>query len=108
MLGERADPLALVDRIGAGLEVARDDPVASMLEAVATAAGASYAAVRDVTGRELATLGDVVASTTLDVPLVHGGAELGVLSVGPRGVRLGWPPATGGSCSPWLHTSPSW
>ena len=85
VLGERADPLALVDRIGAGLEVARDDPVASMLEAVATAAGASYAAVHDPTGRELVTLGDNVASTSLDVPLVHGGAELGVLSVGPRG-----------------------
>ena len=76
VLGERADPLALVDRIGAGLEIARDDPVASMLEAVATAAGASCAAVRDAAGRELATLGDV-GSATLDVPLVHGGAELG-------------------------------
>ena len=41
VLGERADPLALVDRVGAGLEVARDDPVSSMLEAVATAVGAS-------------------------------------------------------------------
>ena len=35
VLGERADPLTLVDRVGAGLEVEHDDPVASMLEAVA-------------------------------------------------------------------------
>lgn len=83
VLGDRADPLALVDRIGAGLEIARDNPVASMLEAVATAAGASYAAVHDASGGELATLGDV-GRATLDVPLVHGGAALGVLSVGPR------------------------
>ncbi len=47
VLGERADPLTLVDRVGAGLEVEHDDPVASMLEAVASAAGASYAVVRD-------------------------------------------------------------
>jgi signal transduction histidine kinase len=83
VLGDRADPLALVDRIGAGLQVARDNPVASMLEAVATAAGASYAAVHDAAGGELAALGDL-GSTTLDVPLVHGGTELGVLSLGPR------------------------
>ena len=84
VLGEPADPLTLVDRVGAGLEIARDDPVASMLEAVATAAGASYAAVRDDTGRELAKVGDPSGRTTLDVPLRHGGAELGVLSVSPR------------------------
>ena len=84
VLGEPADPLTLVDRVGAGLEIARDDPVASMLEAVATAAGASYAAVRDETGRELAKLGAPSGRKTLDVPLRHGGAELGVLSVGPR------------------------
>jgi signal transduction histidine kinase len=83
VLGERTDPLALVDRIGAGLEIAKDDPVASMLEAVATAVGASFATVHDSAGRELATLGQV-ARTTLDVPLVHSGAGLGVLSVGPR------------------------
>jgi signal transduction histidine kinase len=83
VLGERADPLALVDRIGAGLEIAKDDPVASMLEAVATAAGASFAAVRDVAGRELATSGQA-GRATLDVPLLHSGAELGVLMVGPR------------------------
>ena len=50
VLGERADPLSLVDRVGAGLEIATDDPVASMLEAVAAAAGASYAVVRGPTG----------------------------------------------------------
>jgi signal transduction histidine kinase len=83
VLGERADPLALVDRIGAGLEEAKDDPVASMLEAVTTAAGAAFAAVRDPAGRTLATVGQGECAT-LDVPLVHGGAELGVLSVGPR------------------------
>ena len=47
VLGERADPLAVVDRVGAGLEIASDDPVRSMLEAVAASAGSSYAAVRD-------------------------------------------------------------
>jgi signal transduction histidine kinase len=83
VLGERADPLALVDRIGAGLEIVTDDSVASMLEAVAIAAGASCAAVCDATGRELAKLGQV-ESTTLHVPLLHGGEELGMLSVGPR------------------------
>lgn len=52
VLGERVDPLTLVDQVGAGLETASDDTVAAMLEAVATAAGASYAAVSDATGRD--------------------------------------------------------
>jgi signal transduction histidine kinase len=54
-----------------------------MLEAVAMAAGASRAAVLDADGRELARLG-VPGSDTLDVPLVHGGAGVGTLSIGPR------------------------
>ncbi len=83
VLGERADPLSLVDRVGAGLEIATDDPVASMLEAVAAAAGASYAVVHGPDRRELACVGEPEGDT-LDVPLVHGGAELGVLRVGPR------------------------
>ena len=83
VLGERADPLTLVDRVGAGLETATDDPVASMLEAVAAAAGASYAVVRERDGRELACVGEP-GRDPLDVRLTHGGAELGVLSVGPR------------------------
>ena len=58
VLGERADPLTLVDRVGAGLEVATDDPVASMLEAVAAAAGASYAVgARTTTGANCAECG---------------------------------------------------
>ena len=50
VLGEGADPLALVDRVGAGLETASDRPVPAMLDAVALATGASYAAVVDVDG----------------------------------------------------------
>jgi signal transduction histidine kinase len=83
VLGERADPMALVDRVGAGLEVASDDPVSSMLEAVAAASGASYTAVRELGGASLATVG-VPTEATLDVPLRHGGIELGTLTVGPR------------------------
>ena len=51
VLGDRADPLAVVDRVGAGLEVAHDDPVTSMLEAVASAAGASTPWTDDQDGR---------------------------------------------------------
>jgi signal transduction histidine kinase len=84
VLGDRSDALTLVDRVGAGLQVASDDAVASMLEAVATAAGASHATVRGPDGRPMATVGEASEATTLDVPLVHGGAELGTLSVGPH------------------------
>ncbi|WP_344112808.1 sensor histidine kinase [Kribbella alba] len=83
VLGERADPLTLVDRVGAGLEVEDDDPVASMLEAVASAAGTSYAVVRDVQGGAIAKVGDS-AGVPLDLPLRHRGVQLGTLAIGPR------------------------
>jgi signal transduction histidine kinase len=83
VLGERADPLALVDRVGAGLEVEHDDPVAAMLEAVASSAGATYAAVHDPEGRLLARVGEAAGSTT-DLPLRHGGSLFGTLSIGAR------------------------
>jgi signal transduction histidine kinase len=83
VLGDRTDPLTLVDRVGAGLEAASEDPVTSMLEAVAAASGASYAAVLGPHGDNLATLGEPT-NDTLDLPLLHGGTELGVLRVGPR------------------------
>ena len=81
VLGERADPLAVVDRVGAGLEVEHDDPVASMLEAVASAADASYAVVRDEDGQLLAQVSGT-GVPVLRVPLRHGGQDLGVLEVG--------------------------
>ncbi|MEP9381815.1 histidine kinase [Nocardioides sp. KR10-350] len=83
VLGVR-DPLALVGDVGAGLEVASDDPVASMLEAVSSAAGASYAAVRDLSSRELASVG-LPTLTTTTIPLRHGGQELGALVVAGAG-----------------------
>jgi signal transduction histidine kinase len=83
VLGERADPLTLVDRVGAGLEVEQDDPVASMLKAVASAAGASYAAVHDADARMVARVGEA-GGATLDFPLRHGGVHLGTLTIGPR------------------------
>jgi signal transduction histidine kinase len=83
VLGERADPLTLVDRVGAGLEVEHDDPVASMLEAVASAAGTSYAVVQDIQGASVARVGDSTG-TTFDLPLRHRGVQLGTLTIGPR------------------------
>ncbi len=83
VLGDRIDPLAAVDRVGAGLEVATADPVPSMLSAVAMATGSSFARVTDIAGRELAVVG-VPTDGGLEVPLRHGGEELGNLSVGPR------------------------
>lgn len=59
------------------------DPVPSMLNAVATAVGASFARVTDADGRELARLGDP-SGPALDVPLRHGGRDLGTLTIGPR------------------------
>jgi len=82
VLGDRADPMSVVDRVGAGLEIATD-PVASMLEAVATSAGASYAAVLGAGGTESATLGEPVPNP-VELPLRHGGELLGTLVVGPR------------------------
>lgn len=84
VLGERPDPLAVVDRVGAGLEIESDDPVKSMLEAVAASTGSSYAAVRDVQDRLLSCVGEPVDVGTADIPLRHGGEPLGTLSVGPR------------------------
>lgn len=83
VLGERADPLAVVDRLGAGLEVPSADPVQSMLEAVAASAGSSYAVVRDEHGRPVAHVGAPTPGG-LDLPLRHGGESLGSLVVGPR------------------------
>ncbi len=83
VLGERADPLTLVDRVGAGLEVEHDDPVASMLEAVASAAGTSFAVVRDLHEGVVAKVGEV-AGATLDLPLRNRGVQLGTLTIGPR------------------------
>jgi signal transduction histidine kinase len=87
VLGERADPLTVVDRVGVGLEIARADPVPSMLEAVAAATNASSASIVDEQGRTLASVGNG-GGPTLDVPLRHNGTELGVLAVGPRLNRL--------------------
>jgi signal transduction histidine kinase len=84
VLGEQADPLAIVDRVGAGLEIESDDPVQSMLEAVAASTKSSYAAVRDVQGRLVSSVGEPLESGTADLPLRHGGESLGTLSVGPR------------------------
>jgi signal transduction histidine kinase len=83
VLGERVDPLTAVDRVGAGLEIASDDPVHSMLEAVAASSGSSYAAVRDDQGRMVSCVGEP-GEGTMDIPLRHGGESLGSLSVGPR------------------------
>lgn len=83
VLGERADPLALVDRVAAGLEVEHADPVAAMLEAVASAVGASYAAVHGPAGRLLARVGEA-GGAVVELPLVHGGSSFGRLVVGPR------------------------
>lgn len=89
VLGER-DPWTLVDRVGAGLETQHDDPVASMLEAVASAADASYAAVLDRDGHAIAQLGRP-DRPPVELPLRHGGADLGTLVIGSgRGeTRLG-------------------
>ena len=83
VLGDRVDPLAAVDRVGAGLEIADENPVPSMLEAVAAATGARYASVKDQAGKEIAQVGDPTPRA-LEVPLRHGGRELGTLAVGPR------------------------
>ncbi|WP_353953433.1 sensor histidine kinase [Knoellia sp. S7-12] len=91
VLGERADPLTLVDRVAADLEVAHDDPVAAMLQAVASAASSPSAAVRDTSGRLVAEVGGNTDPTaqTFVVPLRHGGDDLGTLelamSVQPKG-----------------------
>ena len=83
VLGSRPDPLEVVDRVGAGLEVPHADPVAAMLEAVASASGATYAAVRDARGRLLAEVG-TPRDECAEHPLRHGGVLLGTLAVGPR------------------------
>jgi signal transduction histidine kinase len=67
--------------VGAGLEVEHDDPVTSMLEAVASASDASYAVVRDLDGEPIAQVGGP-GEPVLRLPLRHGGKKLGVLEVG--------------------------
>jgi signal transduction histidine kinase len=84
VLGRRADPLDVVDQVGAEMTSASEDPVASMLKAVSAAVGTTHAAVHAAEGRELARVGDPCTTGMFDVPLRHGGAVLGVLSVGPR------------------------
>ena len=65
-------PARWVDRVGAGLEIASDDPVRSMLEAVAVSAGSSYAAVRDEQGRLVSSVGEPAQGTSRH-PTAHGG-----------------------------------
>lgn len=87
VLGERADPLSLVNQVGAGLEIEQDDVVASMLRAVASAAGATYADVSGAPGRMVVRVGHPVdhpVDGTLELPLRHGGSQLGTLTIGPR------------------------
>jgi signal transduction histidine kinase len=81
--GRPQDPLAAVDRVGSGLETEHEDPVAAMLEAVASAAGATYADVRADNGALLATVG-VPTGPSESVPLRHAGVHMGVLTFGPR------------------------
>jgi signal transduction histidine kinase len=90
VLGDRADPLTVVDRVGAGLEIEHDDPVASMLEAVASAADADYAEVHDVDGHLLARVGQP-GGPVVEIPLRHGGVGLGALTIGAPsgGLRRG-------------------
>jgi signal transduction histidine kinase len=83
VLGAPADPMVLVDRVAADLEVEHDDPVTSMLEAVASAVGASHAAVRTVDGELVAQVGEPSSATQQQrFPLRHGGAPLGELEIG--------------------------
>lgn len=90
VLGDRMDPLAAVHRLGAGLEVAGDDPVQSMLNAVSLATGATYARVVDAGGHQIAAVG-TSGGPGLSIPLRHGGHELGTVTVGarPRQPRVG-------------------
>jgi signal transduction histidine kinase len=83
VLGDRADPWTLLGQVGAGLERDQDDPIASLLQVVTSAAGSSYAVVRDATGGLVAQIGEQVGAG-LDIPLRHNGREIGVLTVGPR------------------------
>lgn len=81
--GPHNDPIALVDRVAAGLEVEHPDPVASMLEAVASATGAEYAVVLDPSGTVTASVGRQSAEHELvPLPLRHRGVDLGVLAMG--------------------------
>lgn len=90
VMGPPSDPIALVDRVAAGLEVEHPDPVASMLEAVAFAVGAGYAAVLAPTGAVTAAVGRQVDERDLvRLPLRHGGVDLGELALGgPMGSDL--------------------
>jgi signal transduction histidine kinase len=83
VLGQRADPLSIVDRLGAGLEVASADPVRSMLEAVAVSVGSSYAAVCDEHGKVVSAVG-VPLPGMMELPLRHRGEPIGSVTVGPR------------------------
>ena len=92
VLGERADPLAAVDRVAADLEVSHDDPVAAMLEAVASAIGAPSALVHDNDGQVLASVGALDGrSARLVLPLRHGGGGLGTLEIGWDGADRALP-----------------
>ena len=83
VLGDRADPLAAVDHVGAGLAEATANPFVSMLETVATSTGATYAAIRDEAGAGVARIGDTVRGS-LELPLRHRGEVLGSVVIGPR------------------------
>ena len=87
VLGERVDPVVVVDRLGAGLEVEQADPVSSMLEAVASAVDAPSATVRDLDDEVLARVGPTppqAPPSKLVLPLRHRGSLLGTLHVAPR------------------------
>ena len=107
VLGEGADPLALVDRVGAGLETASDRPVPAMLDAVALATGASYAAVVDADGQRLAEYGGHRARPSTSPCGTTGwtsgcsGSVLGAASPGS-------PTATAGWWRRWRRTSRWW
>ena len=78
-----------------------------MLDAVALATGAAYAAVVDADGHRLAEYGGH-RGPTFDVALRHNGVDLGCSGSVLGAASPGSPTATAGWWRPWRRTSRWW
>jgi signal transduction histidine kinase len=80
VLGNRVDPLAVVESVAASTATGDDDPLGTVLEALARAVGSPYAGVVDRDGRRVAEIGDAPEAVE-SLPLQYDGQLLGELRI---------------------------
>lgn len=95
LIGERADPYAALERLGArlGATIATDEVLPAVVRTVATSLLAPWAAVTLAGERTPTAEEGTPTAAAIEVPLRHAGTDVGVLAVGLRPGRRFLDPA---------------